>query len=64
MVIKYSARTNAKGIAKVTIKRSSLRKLKVGKRIKYQAKYGSKTSNRYNKVKRQINKIWIMEGEG
>ena len=52
MVIKYSARTNAKGIAKVTIKKSALRKLKVGKRIKYQAKYGSKTSNRYNKVKR------------
>ena len=37
---KYTAKTNKKGIAKVTIKKKVLKKLKVGKKVKYQAKYG------------------------
>ena len=36
---KYTAKTNKKGVAKVTIKKSALKKLKVGKKIKYQASY-------------------------
>ena len=36
----YTAKTDAKGIAKVTIKKSVLKKLKAGKKITYQASYG------------------------
>lgn len=36
---KYTAKTNKKGVAKVTIKSSVLKKLKVGKTVKYQATY-------------------------
>ena len=36
---KYSARTDKKGVAKVTVKKSVLNKLKVGKKIIYQATY-------------------------
>ena len=36
----YSAKTDAKGIAKVTIKKTVLKKLKAGKKITYQASYG------------------------
>ena len=36
----YSAKTDAKGIAKVTIKNSVLKKLKAGKKLTYQATYG------------------------
>ena len=36
---KYTAKTNKKGIAKITIKRSVLKKLKVGDSVKYQASY-------------------------
>jgi hypothetical protein len=35
----YKVKTNKKGIAKVTIKKSVLKKLKVGKTVKYQATY-------------------------
>ena len=48
----YKAKTNSKGIAKVTIKKSVLKKLKVGKKIKYQVKYGSLTAKRTAKVKK------------
>lgn len=37
----YKAKTNKYGIAKVTISKNILKKLKVGKIIRYQAKYGS-----------------------
>ena len=36
----YKATTNKKGIAKVTIKKNVLKKLKVGKKVTYQASYG------------------------
>ncbi|WP_407392978.1 hypothetical protein [Methanobrevibacter sp.] len=36
---KYTAKTNKKGIAKVTIKKNVLKKLKVGRIVKYQASY-------------------------
>ncbi|MBR4446902.1 Ig-like domain-containing protein, partial [Methanobrevibacter sp.] len=36
---KYSAKTNSKGIAKVTIKKKVTKKLKKGKKYKYSAKY-------------------------
>ena len=36
---KYSAKTNSKGVAKVTIKKSVTKKLKKGKKYKYSAKY-------------------------
>ena len=38
--VNYKAYTNKKGIAKVIIDSSVLKKLKVGKIIKYQARYG------------------------
>ncbi|MBQ2831041.1 hypothetical protein [Methanobrevibacter sp.] len=37
----YKAKTNTKGVAKVTIGKNILKKLKVGATIKYQAKYSS-----------------------
>ena len=37
--INYTAKTNKKGIAKVTIKKNVLKKLKVGRIVKYQASY-------------------------
>ena len=36
---KYTAKTNKKGVAKITIKKSVLKKLKVGASVKYQASY-------------------------
>ncbi|WP_458453250.1 hypothetical protein [Methanobrevibacter sp.] len=36
----YKVKTNSKGVAKVTIKKSILKKLKVGKKVKYQVSYG------------------------
>ena len=48
----YKAKTNSKGIAKVTIKKSVLKKLKVGKKIKYQVKYSSFAAKRTAKVKK------------
>jgi hypothetical protein len=49
---KYKAKTNKKGIAKVTIKKSILKKLKVGKKIKYQVTYLKHTVKRTVKVKK------------
>ena len=43
---KYSAKTNKKGIAKVTIKKNILKKLKCGKKVKYQVSYGKTVSKK------------------
>ena len=48
----YKAKTNAKGIAKVTIKKNVLKKLKVGKKITYQAKYNKLVVKKTTKVKK------------
>ena len=48
----YKAKTNSKGIAKVTIKQSVLKKLKVGKSISYLARYSSFVSKKTAKVKK------------
>lgn len=48
----YNAKTNSKGIAKVTIKKNILKNLKVGKTVKYQAKYGKLTVKKSAKVKK------------
>ena len=47
----YNAKTNAKGIAKVTIKKSVLKKLKKGKKVTYTATYGKITKKITVKVK-------------
>jgi hypothetical protein len=49
---KYTAKTNKKGIAKVTIKKKVLKKLKVGKKVKYQATYIKDTVKKTAKVKK------------
>lgn len=36
----FKAKTNSKGIAKVIIKKSYFKKIKIGKKVKYQAQYG------------------------
>ena len=46
----YKAKTNSKGIAKVTIKSQVLKKLKVGKKITYQATYLKDTVKKTVKV--------------
>ena len=48
----YKTKTNSKGIAKVTIKSSILKKLKVGKKITYQATYVKDTVKKTVKVKK------------
>lgn len=48
----YKAKTNAKGIAKVTIKKKVLKKLKAGKKVTYSAKYSTKTVKKTVKVKK------------
>ena len=45
---KYTAKTNSKGLAKVTVKKSVLKKLKAGKKYAYSAKYVT------NKVKGKV----------
>lgn len=47
---KYNAKTNKKGVAKVTIKKNILKKLKKGKKVKYQASYGKTTKKLTVKV--------------
>lgn len=47
----YKTKTNKKGVAKVTIKKKVLKKLKKGKKIKYQATYVKDTVKRTAKVK-------------
>lgn len=49
---KYVAKTNKKGIAKVTIKKSTLRKLKIGKKITYTATYVKTTVKQTVKIKK------------
>ena len=48
---KYTAKTNKKGLAKVTIKKKVLKKLKKGKKVKYQVTYLKHTVKRTAKVK-------------
>ena len=49
---KYTTKTNKKGVAKVTIKKNVLKKLKVGKKVKYQANYGKIIAKKTVKVKK------------
>ena len=49
---KYKAKTNSKGVAKVTIKKSVLKKLKAGKKVTYQATYLKDTVKKTVKVKK------------
>ena len=49
---KYTAKTNSKGVAKVTIKKAVLKKLKVGKKVTYQATYLKDTVKKIAKVKK------------
>ena len=49
---KYTTKTNKKGIAKVTIKKKIFKKLKVGKKVKYQASYGKIIAKKTVKVKK------------
>ena len=46
----YKAKTDKKGIAKVTVKNSVLKKLKVGKKVAYQASYVKETVKKTSKV--------------
>ena len=48
----YKAKTNSKGVAKYTLKSSVLKKLKVGKKITYQATYLKDTVKKTAKVKK------------
>ena len=48
----YKAKTNSKGVAKVTIKSNVLKKLKVGKKLTYQATYLKDTVKKTTKVKK------------
>ena len=47
----YKAKTNAKGVAKITVKKSVLKKLKKGKKVTYTASYGKITKKVTVKVK-------------
>ena len=49
---KYTAKTNKKGFAKVTIKKKVLKKLKVGKKINYQVNYSFIAVKKTAKVKK------------
>ena len=49
---KYTAKTNKKGVAKFTIKKNVLKKLKKGKKVTYQATYLKDTVKRTVKVKK------------
>jgi hypothetical protein len=49
---KFKAKTNKKGVAKVTVKKKVLKKLKVGKKVKYQATYLKDTVKKSVKVKK------------
>ena len=48
----YKAKTNKKGIAKVTIKKSVLKKLKKGKKVTYPVSYGKNVKKITVKVKK------------
>ena len=49
---KFTSKTNKKGVAKVTIKKGVLKKLKAGKKVKYQATYLKDTVKKASKVKK------------
>ncbi len=49
---KYTAKTNKKGVAKVTVKSNVLKKLKVGKKVTYQATYLKDTIKKTTKIKK------------
>ncbi len=49
---KYTAKTNSKGVAKVTIKSNVLKKLKINKKVTYQATYNKDTVKKTVKVKK------------
>lgn len=49
---KYVAKTNKNGVAKVTVKKSVLKKLKIGRKITYSAKFYSLTVKKTVKIKR------------
>lgn len=46
----YKAKTNSKGVAKLTLKKSVLKKLKAGKKVKYQVSYSNKVVKKTSKV--------------
>ena len=46
----YKVKTNKRGIAKLVIKKSVLKKLKVGKKVRYQVSFSKKTVKRTVKV--------------
>lgn len=48
----YKAKTNSKGVAKVTVKSNVLKKLKVGKKVTYQATYLKDTVKKTAKIKK------------
>ena len=48
----YKAKTNKKGVAKVTIKKSALKKLRAGTKVTYKVKYSTKTIAKTVKVKK------------
>ena len=48
----YKAKTNAKGVAKITVKKAVLKKLKKGKKVTYTATYGKVTKKVTVKVKK------------
>ena len=47
---KFTAKTNNKGVAKLTVKKSGLKRLKVGKKVTYQATYLKDTVKKSVKV--------------
>jgi len=49
---KYVAKTNSKGVAKVIIKKSALKKLRVGKKISYSATYFKKTVKQSTRIRK------------
>ena len=49
---KYTAKTNKKGVAQVTVKSTVLKKLKVGKKVTYQATYSKDTVKKTVKIKK------------
>ena len=50
--VTYKVKTNKNGVAKLTIKKSVLKKLKVGKKYAYQVSYLKSTVKKVAKVKR------------
>lgn len=50
--VKYTAKTNKKGVAKITVGSSVLKNLKVGKNVAYQATYLKDTVKKTVKVKK------------